>query len=144
MLAKTVEIIGTWAAVALILAAGVAYLAISTIVTQRRFSQFPGPPLAGYTRLWMFRQWLGARFHFAQAEALKKYGSPCRIAPDLVIVDDADAIRHIAGPRSAWTRSAWYDTNKFDKREHTVFSTRDEKQHAELRAKEIGAVSCGF
>lgn len=43
-------------------------------------------------------------------------------------------------PGSKWTRSDWYDGVKLDPRFDTVFSTRDEKVHADLKAKEIGAV----
>jgi hypothetical protein len=43
-------------------------------------------------------------------------------------------------PGSKWTRSGWYDGVRLDARYDSVFSARDEKLHAELRAKEIGAV----
>ena len=118
------------------------YVLITALIAQRKLADFPGPPTTGYSRLWLFRQWLSARVHTAHAQALRTYGSPCKVGPDFLITDDCDVIRHVAGPRSAWTRSEWYTTNKFDPRQDTVFSTRDEKLHAELRAKEMGAVSC--
>lgn len=39
-------------------------------------------------------------------------------------------------PGSRWGRSGWYDAMKMDPRKDNVFSTRDEKLHAELKAKE--------
>lgn len=43
-------------------------------------------------------------------------------------------------PGSRWTRSGWYDGVRFDARYDSVLSARDEKLHAELRAKEMGGV----
>lgn len=42
-------------------------------------------------------------------------------------------------PGSKWRRSGWYDAFRFDPRADSVFSTRDEKLHAELRHLETGA-----
>lgn len=67
-------------------------------------------------------------------------GSPCRIGPNLLLTDDADLVRHMNAPGSKWTRSGWYDGVRLDPRYDSVFSARDEKLHADLRAKEIGAV----
>lgn len=41
---------------------------------------------------------------------------------------------------SKWTRSGWYDGVRFDARYDSVLSARDEKLHADLRAKEMGGV----
>jgi hypothetical protein len=43
-------------------------------------------------------------------------------------------------PGSKWSRSGWYDGVRLDARYDSVFSARDERLHADLRAKEIGAV----
>jgi hypothetical protein len=118
----------------------IVYIIVGAVVNYRKLSRFPGPPLAGFSRLWLFWQATRHRCHFAQQEALQKYGSPCRIGPNLLVTDDSDLIRHLSSPRSKWTRSAWYMAMRFDPRRDTVFSTRDEKTHADLRAKEIGAV----
>ncbi|KPI40708.1 Pisatin demethylase [Cyphellophora attinorum] len=139
MLARTIELIGTSGFVALLILTILASIILRAVLNYRKLCRFPGPPLAACTRLWLFRQWLSSRVHFAHEEALKTYGSPSRVAPDLLITDDADVVRHVSSSRSGWMRSRWYDTNAFDARQHTVFTTRDEKIHAELRAKEIGA-----
>ena len=67
-------------------------------------------------------------------------GSVARIGPNLLTTGDADIIRHISAPGSAWRRSGWYEGMKLDPRVDNVFSTRDEKLHAELKAKESGGV----
>lgn len=68
-------------------------------------------------------------------------GSPARVGPNLLVTDDPDLIRHMAAPGSKWTRSTWYDAMKLDPRQNNVFSTRDERLHAELKAKEATGVS---
>ena len=68
-------------------------------------------------------------------------GSPARLGPDLLVTNDIDLIRHINAPGSRWTRSGWYDAMKMDTRSDNVFSTRDEKHHADLKAREYGGVS---
>jgi hypothetical protein len=47
----------------------------------------------------------------------------------------------MSAPRSRWARGDWYDGMKLDPRVNNVFSERDEKRHAELRAKMIAGVS---
>ena len=44
-------------------------------------------------------------------------------------------------PGSRWRRGEWYTGMRMDVRLDTVFSTRDEQHHAELKAKESGGVS---
>ena len=68
-------------------------------------------------------------------------GPVCRIGPNLVVTSDADIVRHMNAPGSAWRRAGWYEGMRLDPRLDTVFSTRDEKLHADLKAKEAGAVS---
>ncbi|KIW99911.1 uncharacterized protein Z518_10839 [Rhinocladiella mackenziei CBS 650.93] len=117
------------------------YIFIGAVVNYRKLSQFNGPPLAGYSRFWLFWQAVNARVNTAEFEALRKYGSVCRIGPDLLLTDDPDIVRHMNAPGSRWIRSEWYDAMRLDPRLDSVFSTRDEKVHADLRAKEAGGVN---
>lgn len=116
------------------------YIPLSAYFNHRKLRQFPGPALAGYSRLWIFYQSLRARFAKAEIEALRTYGSPCRVGPDLLVTDDPDVVRHLSAAGSKWTRSGWYEGVRLDPRHESVFSTRDEGLHAELKAKESGAV----
>jgi hypothetical protein len=137
------------------------YICIGCFVNYRKLRHFKGPPLAAVTRGWLMMQSLSGRMQIAEAEALKKYGNqktPClrdkrptdtgssagsiaRIGPNLLVTDDADLLRHMSAPRSRWARGDWYDGMKLDPRVNNVFSERDEKRHAELRAKMIAGVS---
>ncbi|KAI7543561.1 putative P450 monooxygenase [Hortaea werneckii] len=114
------------------------YLLIGAWVNHRKLRQFKGPLWASCSRSWIFWHECNARLNKAQFDAIRQYGSPCRIGPTLLITDDADVVRHMNAPASQWRRSGWYDGMRLDPRLDSVFSTRDEKHHAELRAKESG------
>ncbi|KAK6430209.1 hypothetical protein LTR95_013639 [Oleoguttula sp. CCFEE 5521] len=122
----------------LLAVAFVLFLAIGAVVNKRKLRQFNGPPLAGYSRIWLFWQSVNGRLARVQFAAIKKHGSVARIGPNLLITDDADIIKHMSAPGSRWTRSPWYDGVRLDPRYDTVFSTRSEKHHADLRSREIG------
>ncbi|KJX95183.1 cytochrome p450 like protein [Zymoseptoria brevis] len=113
-------------------------LIVAFFQNHAQLRDFKGPRLAAYTRFWIFKEEVAGRLPHSQRAALKKYGSPCRIGPNLLVTDDADLIRHMNAPGSRWTRSSWYEAMRMDPRQDNVFSTRDEKLHAELKAKEYG------
>jgi cytochrome P450 len=115
------------------------YTTVSLIRNYVFLSAYPGPLLAKFSRFYMFTLTMRTKSADTQFENLHKYGSPVRMGPNLLITDDADVVRHMAAPRSGWTRSKWYNGVRFDPRKDTVFSTRDEKLHTELKAKMTGA-----
>jgi hypothetical protein len=57
-----------------LLASLVLYICIGAFVNYRKLSAFNGPPLAGLSRAWLWRQSVAKRVHIAQKEALAKYG----------------------------------------------------------------------
>jgi cytochrome P450 len=122
-----------------LLAAFLLYIVVSLVQNYLFLSTYPGPLLAKFSRFYMFTLTIRTKSAETQFENLKKYGSPMRLGPNLLITDDADIVRHMAAPRSGWTRSRWYNGVRFDPRKDTVFSTRDEKLHTELKAKMTGA-----
>lgn len=126
-----------WAATAL-LAAILAYILIGGVINYRKLSQFDGPPLAAFSRLWLFWKVVSKQQRDAQVAAHEKYGDVVRIGPDLLLTSDPDIIRHMNSPGSKWRRSGWYGAMRMDPRADSVFSTRDEKLHADLRQLEIG------
>jgi hypothetical protein len=56
-------------------AAFILYVFVGGIINYRKLPQFRGPPLAGFTRLWIFIQALKRRLPDAEMEALRKYGT---------------------------------------------------------------------
>lgn len=67
-------------------------------------------------------------------------GPTCRVGSDILVTGDEDVVRHMNAPGSRWRRSHWYEAMRLDPRLDTVFSTRDEKLHFDLKAKEAGGV----
>jgi hypothetical protein len=59
----------------------------------------------------------------------------------MVIQDDPDFYRMYNTPRSNVARGHWYTGMKFDPRLDNVLSEKDEKRHAQLRAKMMAGVS---
>ncbi|KIW26193.1 uncharacterized protein PV07_09307 [Cladophialophora immunda] len=131
---------GVVALTLIILGCALRYL-VGVYRSYEKLSHFKGPPLAAFTSLWLASQAINARMPTAQKEALRKYGSPARIGPSLLVTDDPELLRHMSAPRSKWTRSSWYDGMKLDPRVNNIFSERDERRHAEMRSKMIGAYS---
>ncbi|KAK3110938.1 hypothetical protein LTR53_014273 [Teratosphaeriaceae sp. CCFEE 6253] len=93
-------------------------LIAGSVLNHRKLKSFRGPPLASFSEL--------------------RRGSPVRIGPNLLIHNDPDVLRHLLAPGSGWRRSEWYEGMKLDPRVDTVFSTRDERLHTEMKAKEAG------
>lgn len=52
-----------------------AYLVIGASVNYFKLRQFKGPPLAAFSRLWLFWQSVNARVNRAQFNAIRKYGT---------------------------------------------------------------------
>ncbi|KAK6442792.1 hypothetical protein LTR95_000951 [Oleoguttula sp. CCFEE 5521] len=115
------------------------YVLVSITVNYRKLRTFRGPLLAKLSGIWLFWQSCNKNVYEAEKAALKRYGSPARIGPNLLVTDDPDVIRHINAPSSKWSRSTWYEAMKMDPRVDTVFSTRDEKVHSKMKAMEVGA-----
>lgn len=124
--------------VSLLLIAAFVYIVAGSVVNYRKLSRFDGPSLAAYSPLWLFWKTVTKQQRDAQVAAHKRYGPVVRVGPNLLLTSDPDIIRHMNGPGSKWTRSGWYAAMRFDPRADSVFSTRDEKLHTELRLLEIG------
>lgn len=48
---------------------------IQSLRSYLRLRQFPGPPVAAWSKLWMMRSTLHGRMHLDVAEACKQYGT---------------------------------------------------------------------
>ncbi|KAL2852325.1 cytochrome P450 [Aspergillus pseudodeflectus] len=123
--------------IVLILTAGLVRLLRSYL----RLRQFPGPFVAGPTKLWMIRSTLYGRMHLDIAEACKTYGHLVRIGPNDLVTDDPEIIRRMSAVRSPYTRSDWYNATAFSHKLNHVFCERDEQRHIDLRNKLIPGYS---
>lgn len=122
----------------ILLAATLGYIIVNSVVSYRKLSQFPGPILAAHSQLWLFWKVATKRQREAEVAAHEEYGPIVRLGPNLLLTSDPDIIRHMNLPNSKWRRSGWYDALRMDPRADSVFSTRDERKHADLRSLEIG------
>ncbi|KAJ0416782.1 cytochrome P450 [Aspergillus carlsbadensis] len=123
--------------IVLILAVGL----VRSLRSYLRLRQFPGPSVAGFTKLWMIRSTLYGRMHLDIAEACKKYGHLVRIGPNDLVTDDPEIIRKMSAVRSPYTRSDWYNATAFSHKLNHVFCERDEQRHIDLRNKLIPGYS---
>jgi hypothetical protein len=68
-------------------------------------------------------------------------GTLVRIGPNEIVSSDPDVWRLFLGTSSRYTRSTWFDGARLDPNHDNIVSQRDEKLHAELRAKMAMGVS---
>ncbi|OJJ60268.1 hypothetical protein ASPSYDRAFT_57695 [Aspergillus sydowii CBS 593.65] len=114
---------------------------IQSLRSYLRLRQFPGPPVAAWSKLWMMRSTLHGRMHLDVAEACKQYGHLTRIGPNDLVTDDPQIIRKISAVRSPYTRSDWYNATAFSHSLNHVFCERNEERHVELRNKLVPGYS---
>ena len=62
------------ALLALLFGSATIYLIVGAIVNYRKLRQFDGPPVAKFSRVWMFWHECRGRLNRVQVEAQKKYG----------------------------------------------------------------------
>ncbi|CAK7213066.1 hypothetical protein SBRCBS47491_001676 [Sporothrix bragantina] len=129
-------------AVALVLVAtAIFYYVVSALAAARRLSAFPGPRLATFSYGWMARAALSGRmWEIYYKDATLKYGSVVRIGPSELLTSDPALIRRLSATRQPqYRRSDWYNPNRLDPYEHSMFSLRDDVAHDRLKARTAAA-----
>ena len=76
-----------------------------SIQSYRKLSHIPGPRLWGWNVLPLLRIHISGHQYDGFKELSKKYGKIVRIAPETILVSDADLLRRMSAPRSPYTRS---------------------------------------
>lgn len=131
------------AALSLALAAAslIAYYIVTAVASSRRLRAFTGPRLASFSYLWMARAALSGRmWEIYYREATLRYGSVVRIGPAELLTSDPALIRRLSATRQPqYRRSSWYDPNRLDPYEHSMFSLRDDAAHDRLKARTAAA-----
>ncbi|KAK2735826.1 hypothetical protein FQN57_001103 [Myotisia sp. PD_48] len=74
-----------------------------------RLRQFPGPPVAGITKLWHSIKCLDSKNHLLLHGLHQKYGDFVRTGPAEVTVFSPEVLAKLDGPGSKCTKSVWYD-----------------------------------
>lgn len=76
------------------------------------------------------------------AETQEKYGSTfIRVAPDMLMTNDAGVIRHINGVRTGYKRSSWYHSFRINPYRENMISTTNDAFHTYLKSRTNGGYS---
>ncbi|CAJ2513960.1 Uu.00g020790.m01.CDS01 [Anthostomella pinea] len=108
---------------------------LSAIYVWYRLRHIPGPPLAKFSYLWL------ARLSFSGKECEnfrnigRQYGRLVRVGPNDLTTDDPETIRYMCSSRSQYTKSGWYEGNRFNPYHATMFSMLDTVAHDKLKGK---------
>ncbi|RYP42639.1 hypothetical protein DL767_000008 [Monosporascus sp. MG133] len=85
----------------------------TSIVIYRRYfhrlRHFPGPWVAGITKLWHVWQCRTGKNHLVLEKLQKKYGRVIRTGPEELTIIDAAVPPAVDGPRNGCTKAVWYD-----------------------------------
>ena len=124
-----------------------------TYLRWHKLRNFPGPPLASVSYLWLMRAALSGRAWQYQQDARRRYsarfhpntagkgsstsnsGPFVRVAPDMLIHDSPSVHRQINSVRGGYTKGDWYAQMAFDPYVHSMFSTRDNAYHDDAKAR---------
>jgi hypothetical protein len=117
------------------------YIVVSCYLNYRKCSQFSGPFLASISGIWLFKHTFNGQLYLDCAAALEQYGSPVRIGPNKIMVNDPVILRHMSAPRSNFRRGTFYDAFAIQPPIKNVLSQKDEKIHNDLRTKMMRGVS---
>lgn len=125
-----------WSFLPVVAVGFLAYLLVSTILNYRRLKHIPGPLVASFSYLYMFRIWTTKRQSASYKDLNKTYKSPLvRIGPNDLITDDLDLIRRMSSARSKYGRSSWYVPSRINPYDSSLFNIVDTKEHDKLKAK---------
>lgn len=114
---------------------------LDTIRVYRRLAHIPGPPTAGFSRLWLLRAHTSGRLHEDMYNVLCKYGSLVRIGPNHLLTSDHNHIRRMNAIKSPYRRAPWYGVFRLKPRHDNILTTISEERHDALRKKMAGGYS---
>lgn len=101
-----------------------------------RLRSFSGPFLGSFSWLWLARvDASGAAWRHHMRVKDKYQSSLIRIGPNLLITDSPTVIRHMSSVRSAFRRGDWYDANRLDVDNPSMFGSRDTEWHDDIKAR---------
>ncbi|KAF7541948.1 hypothetical protein G7054_g352 [Neopestalotiopsis clavispora] len=111
------------------------YFVSSSVCSWYRLRHIPGPWLASWSYLWMFRQGLNMNQGILYRNITDKYGHLARIGPNDLVTDDPEVIRRMSAARSPYGRSDWYQPLRMNPHEDSLFSMQDTAAHDKLKAQ---------
>ena len=119
----------------------VGFLVVADVVRRAirwgRLRHIPGPPMAGWTSLWLTSAYFRGGFLEDYEKLAAKYGPVIRVGPTRVLCSDVDTLYRISGVRSQYKKGEWYDVSKVSKHGEHTLSLRNPEPRRE-RKKYIG------
>ncbi|GAA5933310.1 hypothetical protein JCM1841_001489, partial [Sporobolomyces salmonicolor] len=108
------------------------YILVPHFTTHASLRKYPGPPVAGFTRLWLAKMSrIGKRSEKVHDEHLK-YGKFVRVAPNEISIADPAALPIVYAHGNGSIKSDFYDAFvASDVR--GLFNTRDRTEHTRKR-----------
>lgn len=135
---------------------------VSQLRTYYALTQFRGPKTAGFSKLWLWRATGSGHMNFRFQEVNDRYGMSrlirrmfffcarhgyaqsfadlkpgtgkiARVAPRILLTNDASLVRKMNAVRSTYTRSVWYQALRLHPTLDNIVSVRDENVHNRLR-----------
>ncbi|KAK3376132.1 cytochrome P450 family protein [Lasiosphaeria ovina] len=116
-------------------AAFVSWVIVSRVRTWYRLCHIPGPPIAAWSILWIFRHQISGRMCIRMKAICEQYGPVTRIGPNWVICNDPAEIRRIWSVHSGYQRSPWYKGFRFDPSQDSVLTANENKAHHFIRSQ---------
>ncbi|KAK0612002.1 cytochrome P450 [Immersiella caudata] len=111
-----------------------AYLTYSYLA-YARLKHFPGPKLAGWTRIPLILWHMGGRVHLKFQEISETYGPIAVIAPGVLLTSDPELMRRMAAPKSRYKRNVWYMAFRFNPDKDHIGCERDNEAHSQMKFK---------
>lgn len=95
-----------------------------------RLRGFPGPWMAGVTKLWHVYHCVDSQNHLLLDKMHQKYGQFVRTGPEEITVFHPEVLRAVDGPGNSCTKAVWYDLLL---PELAVNTTRSKPEHDKRR-----------
>jgi hypothetical protein len=114
----------------------VLYYLLTVLRAYFRLRHIPGPPLASISYVWLFLTDISGRAWYHHLTTASKYPFPLiRIGPSLLITSSPTIIRQMSSVRSKFLRGDWYNANRLDVSNPSMFGTRDTAWHDDIKAR---------
>lgn len=113
------------------------YLISSVVIQWYRLRHIPGPFIDSITTLRSFYWLKRSDFNTFVLDLQKDYGEIVRLTPTGVMISDPDVGWRINSARSAYNRSGWYESMKFNPWGGTVLTEMNPVSHDKRKSKLI-------
>lgn len=106
-----------------------------------RLRHIPTPSvLASFSYLWLRHHTFSGKQYWVHRELHAEHGPFVRFGPNEVMTDDVSVVKHICSARSAFQRSSWCQTGRFNPYHDNRLSILATPAHRELKTKLLTAI----